>query len=255
MDQGLYVDVGNSCLKWACATATGLGPMSRLAYSVESLPQLLDKAWQDLTPPQHVMVANVAGPAVVAHVAQWVRDTWGLTIGQAHTADQACGVRNGYPEAETLGVDRWLSLIAAHRLLSGVVCIFDCGTAMTMDVIDESGEHLGGQITPGMEMMKSALVANTQAIGAGESDAGLNLLAKDTASAVAMGCSWTTIAYMERMTSEIQDTLQRPLQVIVTGGGISPLLPYLSGYVDSGQWRYEPDWVLRGLQILAGEGP
>jgi type III pantothenate kinase len=253
MERVMYIDMGNSCLKWASASKQGLGPMMRRSYSVDSLPALLLEVWDELTPPVRVVAANVAGDRVAAVLMQWVHDRWGTSIEFVHTTAKACGVHNGYTQPETLGVDRWLALIAAHRLLTGTACIIDCGTAITCDVIGGDGEHLGGQIAPGLYAMKSALVANTQSIRQGEASEELGLLAGDTASALERGCLWAAIAYLDRIIVEINEWLKVPMQVIVTGGDAPKLLPYLGEHFASRQWRHEPDWVLRGLQILASE--
>jgi type III pantothenate kinase len=215
---------------------------------------LLDEAWHELTPPVRVVAANVAGPQAAAVLAAWIQERWGVSIEYVHSTAEACGVRNGYKRPETLGVDRWLALIAARHFVNGAVCIVDCGTAITCDVISASGEHLGGQIAPGLHAMKASLVANTQVIEpANEAPEELGLLAGDTASAMETGCMWAVIAYLDRIIVEINEWLKVPMQVIVTGGDAPKLLPYLGEHFAAGHWRHEPDWVLRGLQILASE--
>jgi type III pantothenate kinase len=253
MSHDLLIDMGNSCLKWASVTEQSLGPMARQGYSAENLPALLLEVWHEMAPPTRVVAANVAGDEVAEILTQWVQAQWGVSIEYVLTEAEACGVRNGYSQPETLGVDRWLALIAAHRLLAGAACIIDCGTAITCDVINDDGVHLGGQIAPGLSAMKSALVANTLAISETEVSEELDLLAGDTANAVEWGCMWAAVAYLDRIIVEINERLKVPMQVIVTGGDAPKLLPYLGEHFASGHWRHEPDWVLHGLQILVSE--
>ena len=59
------------------------------------------------------------------------------------------GVTCVYEDEKRLGVDRWLAVLAGFKSAQGNVCIIDCGTATTVDVVQENGMHLGGFIIPG----------------------------------------------------------------------------------------------------------
>ncbi len=60
------------------------------------------------------------------------------------------GVTNGYDQPERLGVDRWLTLIAASQLIDGDCIVIDAGSAITVDLLRADGQHLGGAILPGI---------------------------------------------------------------------------------------------------------
>ncbi|MCZ6796596.1 MAG: type III pantothenate kinase [Gammaproteobacteria bacterium] len=59
------------------------------------------------------------------------------------------GVRNAYPVAEGLGVDRWLCLLGAAARVRQDIVIIDAGSAITIDLMRADGQHLGGAILPG----------------------------------------------------------------------------------------------------------
>ncbi len=67
-------------------------------------------------------------------------------------------VKNLYKTPETLGKDRLAGIIAAQHIypFSNIVHI-DCGTALTLDFINEKGEYLGGSIAPGLQMRYKSL--------------------------------------------------------------------------------------------------
>ena len=48
-------------------------------------------------------------------------------------------------------------MLGVHGLYDGDMCVIDCGTAVTLDVITSAGEHRGGAITPGLAAMRGAL--------------------------------------------------------------------------------------------------
>ena len=68
----------------------------------------------------------------------------------------AYGVTNAYAQPEKLGIDRWLGMIACYNLYSSGFCLAGCGTAITVDVVDSTGQHQGGLISPGLLLMKES---------------------------------------------------------------------------------------------------
>jgi type III pantothenate kinase len=83
---------------------------------------------------------------------------------------EMCGLKNSYVNPAKMGVDRWLAMLAAwgtepnHQHI-----VIDAGTAITLDIIDTNGQHLGGYICPGFNMMKSTLLSGTSKVRAEES--------------------------------------------------------------------------------------
>src|SRR4051794_2109068 len=77
-----------------------------------------------------------------------------------NAAAYQCGVRNYYEEASQLGSDRWAALIAAWQQQRQGCLVVDAGTATTIDALSDTGEFLGGIITPGVDLMQKALMEN-----------------------------------------------------------------------------------------------
>lgn len=246
----LLVDVGNTRIKWAGLEAAALksgAPVLRRdgAQDVDSLSAL----WAALPLPQRLLIASVAGPDFGARIGAWSRKFWGLEPEFVTAQGQGFGITNAYTEPQLLGVDRWLALIAARRLVAGPVCIVDCGTALTVDVMAQDGTHLGGLIMPGLGLMRRALLENTAGIEAaigGVSREEISLLARDTRSGVMGGTLYTTIAVIDRIVQDVTKTIGAGLTCVLTGGdadAVRPLLP--------AAFRYEPELVLKGLAIVA----
>lgn len=219
------------------------------AEDVDSLATV----WSALAVPQRLLIASVAGPDFGARIGAWSKRFWGIEPEFVTAQARAFGVVNAYTEPQRLGVDRWLALIAAHRLVMGPVCIVDCGTALTIDVIAKDGEHLGGLIVPGLGLMRRALLEKTAGIEAaigGAAHEEVSLLAKDTRSGVMGGTLYATIAVIDRIMQDVTDVIGADLSCVLTGGDadtVRPLLP--AGF------HYEPELVLQGLAIVAGEQP
>ena len=65
---------------------------------------------------------------------------------------------NLYKTPESLGKDRLAGIVGAYNIYNQQnVLAIDAGTAITFDFINQRGEYLGGNISPGVEMRFQAL--------------------------------------------------------------------------------------------------
>jgi len=252
----LLVDAGNTRIKWAVLGDGALqsGTAVLRHDGVQDIASLAT-VWAALPVPQRLLVASVAGPDFGAHIGAWSRKSWGLDPEFVTALPRGFGVTNAYTEPQRLGVDRWLALVAARQLVTGAACIVDCGTALTVDVMTQAGEHLGGLIIPGLGLMRRALLENTAgietAIG-GISHGKVSLLAKDTRSGVMGGTLYATVAVIDRIVQDVTDAIGAGLICVLTGGDADTVCPLLPAEF---RYRYEPELVLKGLAIVAGAKP
>ncbi|MCP4995221.1 MAG: type III pantothenate kinase, partial [Gammaproteobacteria bacterium] len=138
----LLIDSGNTNLKWSWLEEGELSDICSLSHPALEASGSIERYWQNEPPPGKVLIANVAGGMIDVQLINWIAESWKVRAQLVRSQASALGVTNAYQIPEQLGVDRWLTLIAAHRSNSGACCIVDCGTAMTVDVIAESGRHL-----------------------------------------------------------------------------------------------------------------
>ncbi|KAF7275239.1 hypothetical protein GWI33_012052, partial [Rhynchophorus ferrugineus] len=68
----------------------------------------------------------------------------------------------GYDIPQQLGIDRWLQVLAMTRQ-PAQYCIIGCGTALTIDLLDEY-KHLGGYILPSLYLQRDSLTQGTKGI-------------------------------------------------------------------------------------------
>jgi len=67
-------------------------------------------------------------------------------------------VENCYETPDTLGKDRLAAAVGANYLFPGTdLLIIDAGTAITYDLMNQNGQYLGGNISPGINMRYKAL--------------------------------------------------------------------------------------------------
>jgi type III pantothenate kinase len=248
----LVIDAGNSSMSWML-----LGPdndcddpvSSGIFYheDADDDETMFNEAWAGVSPPDGVLVSNVAGSEFAAALSEWVQQNWQTSTEFVVPSSHAYGVSNAYSHPESLGTDRWVTLIAARNMYELPVCVVDCGTAITLDAIDVDGEHLGGLIVPGISMMQDALIQGTEIeIQDEDIQQSASLLARDTGEGMQAGSVYAAIAFIDRVTTDLEQELQQSMQCIITGGDASRLLPLLSK-----EYILIPDLVLRGLYYIA----
>lgn len=240
----LLVDIGNSRLKWGRAEAGRIVAGGAFPTD-ETLPGRLDAEWLALPRPGAVHVSNVAGAGIAAQMEAWVADHWRVPVHFARSEAAACGVSNGYDRPEQLGVDRWVALVAARRHYPPPVCVADAGTALTVDVLDGEGRHLGGLIAPGPALMKRALRLETRGVQATGGEAG-DWLGRNTADGVENGCLRACAGLVETTWRDATERLGRAPALVVSGGAGESIARLLTL-----PYRLDPDLVLRGLLVLA----
>jgi type III pantothenate kinase len=250
----LLLDVGNSRVKWA-RVRSGLyefsGSMPLTGLSVDSFLQQL---CPDANKPVLVIMSMVGDNEWARMLRFSIAHTWGTRLLEVVAEAKRDGLKNGYAQPQRLGSDRWSALLGAWRMQSEAVCVVDAGTALTMDVVNNDGEHLGGLIVPGLSMMRQCLSRGTAKVGSlmTEDQAAdaptVGLLGRNTDQAVAGGALWTLAAGVERLRAQAYDLVGGSMRCVITGGDAQQLLPLLSG-----DWEWNSDLVLRGLLSYAGE--
>jgi len=244
-DRVLLIDLGNSSLKW-CWLADGVSSARAVPHKDISASAFAPQLWGDVVTPDRVLVASVASPAWRQELEAWMSGAWGVKPEWIVARRSMLGVTNGYSKPEQLGVDRWLTLLAVHHDMRSPACIVDSGTATTLDVIDRTGNHLGGLILPGIGTMNEVLLQRTyipQMQGASVE----GLLGRDTPSAVKLAALLATAGMVDKVLLEIEAELAEKVPLVVTGSGARSLEPRLNQTC-----IMRPGLVLRGLALVAG---
>jgi len=243
----LLLDAGNTSVKWGLCEGGNIVTSGSFIHRGNNINDLADQSWPVLQTPAGVYIANVAGKELGRRLSNWIVKQWGITPVFIAATGQACGVTNAYTAAEHLGVDRWAALIGAHHHGSGAVCIVDCGTAITLDMLGADGVHQGGLILPGVEMLKQVLLKNTAVKNTFRTQESASLFARDTADAINGGALYMAVAAIDRIVADIASELDAHLDVVITGGDASRILTLLTCPA-----RHDPELVLKGLAMLAG---
>jgi type III pantothenate kinase len=154
----LLLDMGNSRIKWVVAVD---GKFAQESYAHDSLESFRSEI-QDLNAPDRVLLCSVANDEDTSALSEFCGSRWNVPVQRLHTEPFQAGIKNGYEQPESLGVDRWMSVIGAAHTHGMPVVIMDLGTATTLDAVDENGEHVGGLILPGPASMRKVLKTETE---------------------------------------------------------------------------------------------
>jgi len=245
----LLVDIGNSRLKWTIAKGGKLEAGQSLVHTDGDLPAQLDAAWGSLGAPRRVLACSVADEQTDQQLAQWVQAHWQVPMSFVVSGRRACGVVNAYQQPNRLGADRWAALVAARVSGKGPACIIDCGTAVTVDLLADDGNHLGGLIVPGLQLAQSSLSAGTGRIGIGsepKADGRISVFARSTRDAVTGGSLYQLVAFVDRVCSDLRQQYGDDLRCLITGGDAPTILPLLGQMPE-----HRPQLVFEGMAELA----
>lgn len=164
----------------------------------------------------------------------------GVKVTKAQVQDHFLNLSLAYADVSTLGVDRWLSMVAALQNYKDCsLVVVNAGTALTIDCIDSEGIHHGGSISPGYNLSAKSL-----------SNATAQLPEINQEKVIGLGHSTTScINYgiVRSMTSLIEATskeFDQSARIVVCGGDAD----FISDQMNLA-CQVEPELVLIGLFI------
>ena len=229
----LLIDVGNTSTKLC-------------VYQPNSGFHRVDFAWveENLAAIEQVAFARVRNSELLDTILSLLTQN-DITAREVSVTKQAFSVECAYTNYSTLGVDRWLGIVAAESLYpNSDVIVVDAGTAMTVDVLSASKRHLGGWITPGLALMQQSIVDKAPGVFSHESLHYENF-GTSTPSALYSGCINCLCGAIEKARSylsKIEFHAIDDLKVVMAGGDAHILAEHIDMQV-----QVEPNLVFMGL--------
>lgn len=197
--------------------------------------------------------------AAVTKLAAQSNATWPLR--QINYRDVPLTIRVDQPER--VGIDRLLAALAADRLRQRdrAAIVVDLGTAITVDLVDDSGAFVGGAILPGIAMSARALAEQTDAlphVGVDRLDRPPAALGKSTVKAIESGLYWGAVGAIRELITLYSADAAVPPDVFVTGGASADVAQLLAANEDATdhsagnrRTRHVPHLVLAGIAMVA----
>lgn len=245
----LLLDLGNTRLKLALVDADG-------RWTLASWPLRPSAPWPALAAWLAEHAAGVVRRALLSSVTAITRrEALCRTLTAAGIAVQRVGppasdalLQLAYAQPARLGVDRWLAMRALRAELAGAFLLAGCGSAVTVDVVDAGGRHLGGVIAPSPERALEALQRRARHLPTAAGT--VTPFADNTGDAVWSGAVLSTVGLIERVHAEAERRLQQALPIVLAGGGAATLAPHLRAPL-----LHREHAVLAGLAELAALPP
>lgn len=241
----LTIDIGNSRIKWAAWLTERIIARGVSGYSSENAADVIDSLFSAVEKPQQVFLVSVAGEQLYPVLSDWVRQHWGLQVERLKTQKQFGNIINAYDDPSKHGADRWAGIIAACSHFPGSsVCVISAGTAITIDLVEKGGRHLGGYILPSYTTMHDALLGDTaNIVSSSEVQYHDQGIPDNTDDAVNQGLHRLIQAGIRELCQLAQDRMDGPVQLVLTGGFAKNIL----GYPDMPSMHHMPDLVMQGL--------
>ncbi len=247
----LVIDVGNTRLKWAWLTNTGLSDQQAVVHRDAKAGLWTAALFETPQRPSRILVSNVAGADMAKTLSKLAKKMFHVEIEFVTATQEYHGLTNGYLDPTLLGADRWLALIGAWTRAKGALCVVDAGTAVKVDSVDARGQHLGGLIAPGIHMMREALMSKTSDIAKAASSSTPSLagvLANNTVGAVSRGAIFALAGMADRAAEIIEQSTGTVPKLFITGGDAGMITGTMRNHGE-----IVPDLVLQGLAVIAAQ--
>ncbi len=225
----LLLDIGNSRVKWAHYCQSKLSPVYSIKFDdVDEIWRTLNSSFLQLglADPETIAISCVK-PSLSTQLRS-IASPWPdakIIAPQSETC--FAKLQCAYENPSRLGVDRWLAMIAASNAGENACIAVDCGTALTIDLVDTMGVHCGGYINAGLTTQLSALLAGTEKVFSKPLAEVENLHpGKDTEDCVVHGLIRQTVSYIKDVCMEFNHQYSAPL--VLTGGDSETLFPFIN---------------------------
>jgi type III pantothenate kinase len=156
------------------------------------------------------------------------------------------GVGIDYPQPETIGPDRLANAVAVRAFYGAPALVVDFGTAVTFDVVDRSGNYVGGIIAPGLSAMTDYLHEKTALLPRIEIREPRRVIGRNTEEAMLVGAVHGYRGLVRGLIQELKKDLRtRRLPVVATGGYaglIARKMPEITAV--------RPSLTLEGLRLV-----
>lgn len=240
----LYVDIGNTALKWALFENEKL--TQKWTTNKDILPLDLPKI-------DALCIANV-GLKDISFIINYFASQTILVLQLNEQGKWAYNnkvlplpITIRYQTPHTLGADRLACAIAAHHLFpEDAVLAIDFGTCLKYEVIHNHA-YLGGAIAPGVLMRYQAMAQFTQKLPLlAIPEQQVFCLGENTQNALHAGVICAVEAEIMGMKQQYEKLLGKEMKVIISGGQTN----YFEKYTKISNFA-EPNLVLYGLHVLS----
>jgi len=235
----LLIDIGNSRTKYIFSTC-----IEKEKCKVINNRQLtVNWLEENFYSVKKIILANVSKSSLTNVIEQWAEQK-NIALQVIVSEQKRFGITSFYQQPKQLGIDRWLAILAVANLYAEKnALIIDAGTATTIDLLSSQGQHLGGWILPGINLMFDSLLTQTSRIDAQREIVASLEFGANTSENVNSACWAATIGAIELAINQATKQLNNLDVIIITGGNAENIKALLSTKV-----LIEDNLIFHGLQ-------
>jgi type III pantothenate kinase len=239
MNKILLIDISNSFTKTCLAVGNTISRVKRLPTPSLDAAQL-----RALHSP--AKLDGVVLSSVVPEKNSEVHSAFARVLEVGAGLDLGVGI--DYPSPSTIGADRLANAAACAALHGFPGIVVDFGTAVTFDVISQSGDYIGGVIAPGLNAMTSYLHDRTALLPNIKLREPASAVGRSTRDAMLSGAVHGYRGLVKEILTQIRsEAFPKKRPRIIATGGDAELIAGRVGLFDI----VDPMLTLRGLLVIA----
>jgi type III pantothenate kinase len=250
------VDIGNSRIKLCRCDANGLVLPVRAFQRIDDGSRSAILGDWAFTSPKVWAVASTV-PEARAEFRNWATARGDRAIEIDSPAK--IPIRMAVDEPNRVGIDRLLNAFAASALVKAgqPAIIIDAGSAVTVDLLDESARFAGGTIFPGVRLMALALHTHTAQLPLVETLGPLpgGPPGKNTEDAMRLGIIHAVAGGIDAVVRETAASCSIAPRLFLVGGDMSPQLAGLLQCRHAFRSEFRPALTLEGIFRAASQLP
>ena len=213
----LLIDIGN--------THTTLGVwinsklLSVITVETKNFSQALLKIKNK--PIKEIFLTSVVAKNILAKVKKSLIKKISSKIIEIKSSSKLLNVTNGYDSPGKLGSDRWVSIVGLFSLYKKPLYIVDCGTAISIDCVNDKGSHIGGFILSGIKGYSRSFVDANNLKNIKLSNLKSNMKfkpAKTTQKAILDGYVLMVISAIEKSYNSFSKQVRKKPLLVISGG-------------------------------------
>jgi type III pantothenate kinase len=244
----VVVDIGNSRIKFCRCDALGLHlPVRGLSTDDHEAWNHLVTDWGLATGVEWAVASS--DPGRRDEFANWATARGDHVV--AVTLRRDIPIQVNVDEPDRVGIDRILNVFAAAgRVKPGQPAIVvDAGSAVTVNLLDESAAFAGGSIFPGLRLMALALNEHTAQLPLVPTEGALpdGPPGKNTEAAMRLGILYATAGGIDALIRATSTRCSTAPRLFLTGGDMSPQLAGLLETRQMFQSEIRPALTLEGI--------
>ena len=148
----LLIDIGNT------TSSFGLWDSSKLSMitNIDNKKFLTTAKKYIKNDINEILFTSVIGRSENKKANDQLKKLFKCKIKKIKSESELLKIKNGYTQPGKLGDDRWATIVASYIYYKKPLIIIDCGTAVSIDMVNKKGAHMGGYILAGFDGYKKS---------------------------------------------------------------------------------------------------